>query len=527
MTPCCSTTKHTCYDYLVFGIVLTFYSTLWWYRGSIAPIVDVLEEELHATASDIGFLSSIMYIGYSSMQLPTGLLLQIYSPEFITFISSFGLTITSLLFSISNNLTFTTIIQLFSGILIGPIWVTCLSIIDQRFTSKNVALLCGVAVFSTKIFLITATTIQARIYEIYNQWRPSYWVISAISCISAILTFIVIIFEQNQSTQIKYNEITNQFENSVDFSHRELDTFDGDNETDAYKIRDYSKNHLDSNTPLISDKTVGKNNCFCCKFSIYRKELRSNDNKSALFILKTLWKSLKKSITNYRNYLCGIWGFCMVSIQLGLNGLWFVSYFMVKYKYSRALSTLICGIFYFVQAFSSLLFGKLSKKYQKRKIFLVFGMLLQLTQIGIIYIPETVISSIIDSMYFVIFLNCIAGFGQGAHPPMFSLMREYNNYYECSDTATSFIQTIVMSAGFVTPYIIGYLLDYNWSNRGANDFDEYGDRHYIVDDYNFAFIIIPILVVVGTCCALLLIETNGENIDYSDNEQLKQVTVIK
>eukprot|EP00483_Globobulimina_turgida_P009518 UN09537 len=178
-------------------------------------------------------------------------------------------------------------------------------------------------------------------------------------------------------------------------------------------------------------------------------------------------KSLKLSVLNYRNWFLGIWAFCTTSIFLSLNGLWFITYFMIKFGYSRSLATIISGLFYLVQAFSSLFFGRMAKKYKKRKIIIIVGVLcVAVGSIAIIYIP----SKYFTSMYLLIFFNCIAGFGCGVYPALFALMREYNNYYQCSDTATSFIQSIGMISGFVVPLLIGELLDVNWMQRGGDDY---------------------------------------------------------
>eukprot|EP01083_Nonionella_stella_P263854 895794_1 len=63
-------------DYIIalFG-GLTF-CLFFFYRGSLSPIVDVLEQEFHATSSQIGLMSSLFYVGYAIIQIPCGFALE-------------------------------------------------------------------------------------------------------------------------------------------------------------------------------------------------------------------------------------------------------------------------------------------------------------------------------------------------------------------------------------------------------------------------------------------------------------------
>ena len=115
----------------------------------------------------------------------------------------------------------------------------------------------------------------------------------------------------------------------------------------------------------------------------------------------------------------------------------------------------------------------------------------------------------------VVTLNLIAGIGGGTWGLLWALQREYNAYYKCKETAAGLVNTLQNSAGFVGQLFIGEMLDIAWKAR-SGDTNEDGDRVYNTGDYDFALIIIPIVVGGAIISALLLKETNAENLDYSE-----------
>ena len=72
-------------------------------------------------------------------------------------------------------------------------------------------------------------------------------------------------------------------------------------------------------------------------------------------------------------------------------------------------------------------------------------------------------------------------------------------------------------AGYIMPYIIGMMMDYNWEQRGGQT-DINGDRIYIVEDYNYGFILIPICCCIYLLNALIIKETNGNIIQWNDQQ---------
>ena len=81
-------------------------------------------------------------------------------------------------------------------------------------------------------------------------------------------------------------------------------------------------------------------------------------------------------------------------------------------------------------------------------------------------------------------MNILSGIGCGIIPIGFALVREYNDFYKCSDVASGITNTIGKSSAFVMQWLMGILIDYNWENRNGG-FDEHNERDYNVNKYSY------------------------------------------
>jgi len=183
---------------------------------------------------------------------------------------------------------------------------------------------------------------------------------------------------------------------------------------------------------------------------------------------------------------------------------------MLKYEYSRSLATFIVGVFYLGMAFGSIICGKIANKYKIRKWIIIIGVLMiGIGSCSVIYLLDGD-----AAMYLVILMNFICGFGYGAIPVSFALIREYNNQYQCSDTATAFCYALQVGSGFAVQYLIGDLLDYSWERRGGDEFVDGGnEREYNVTDYDLAFLTIPTLLAIALVLSFCVRETHGVDVD--------------
>ena len=385
-------------DWIIIFFVCQVYTFGYWIRGSLAAITDVLEEEFNGTATQIGLLSSILYLSYLLFQLPSGLLLQIFSGEFVIIVSAFGLALSSLAFAYSPNFELAIPFHFLNGVFVAPAWIAAVSVASERFGSSNTALSTGIMIFWCKLWIVALNTFQAMIYEQYETWRVPFIGLTVILSLIAVLMTVAVLLET------KPNADSIDFVDSIDgVAEQELDSFEGTPTAVKSSSNGYHQSgYHDDRSPLISKRSNPKSQRVrCC--AIYRADAK---DKSFCDRLRKMWLSLSRTLKNPYNYLLGIWGFCACSVAYALGGLWLVSYLMLKFGYSRSLATFIVGVFYLGMAFGSLAFGRFANKYKIRKYVIILGVIM----IGI-------------GSCSVILMKFLCGFGYGVVPVSFALIR--------------------------------------------------------------------------------------------------------
>eukprot|EP01083_Nonionella_stella_P073663 199398_1 len=302
----------TVYFIVIFGGLI--FCLIFFYRGSLSPIVDVLEQEFHATSSQIGKMASLFYVGYTVVQIPSGFALEILSAEFLILTAGFGFTAAAFLFGLSQDTSYASTILSIAGVLGGPVWISCLALMGQRMGNNAIPLWSGIQLFYTYFFLMGMNTLQAYLWDEHYIWREVYFALAG-SILLVSICFLAF--------------------NLCDNTHNDAN----DQSTTRHKL------------------------CF----SILR-ERHVSSNLSLTVI--------KLAFCNPWNYVVGLYNFAVAAIILGFNGLWLIPFLMNKYGYERSLAVVISNLFFISSAIGGLIMGKLSTKYKKRKIFLVISSLM-------------------------------------------------------------------------------------------------------------------------------------------------------
>lgn len=211
-------------------------------------------------------------------------------------------------------------------------------------------------------------------------------------------------------------------------------------------------------------------------------------------------------MSNYLNWCLGLYGFASFTVFSSVFGLWLIPFLMIKQNYSRSLSSFIAGYVFAASGVSSVGYGYFSKKYKNRKIYLMVAVFLLSSLLLLVYVDANVLD-----VYEVFIIISLSAIGVATNVILFTLAREYNEKSECAETATGFISAIQSSAGFVSQYVIGILIDYHWNKRNENGKDAV--REYDASDYEWAFsCVIPACLIMLIVTTLFLKETHAKNI---------------
>eukprot|EP01083_Nonionella_stella_P016069 44938_1 len=485
---------HVCKNYEFWYIFLCciVYSLGYFYRNSVSAITDALQKDLETDASGIGLLS-FLYASYFGMQLIISLLLEIYSYQLLLYLGSFGLGLTSFLFGLSSHIAYATIIRFVSGLFLAPLFLTGISIGAHKFGAQYVTFITGILLFSSQSFFSGIVAFQAYLYHRHNIWREVYYIMGALSMFISFLVGIMAIMELKKSAQD-----LQKISNDVKYDNKYAFTFH-------------------DQTPLMASKNNSRNNSSFTHSLIFRPDMSMSQvsNKKT----RQMIHSLKRSMRNVTNWVLGVQQFALRSITYALNGLWIIAYLELKFGYLPSLSAIISAVFFISASCGSVFCGKMMQRYNKRKIFLVLGVFLSAACLVIIYgLPPASESEWNDNLILVVVIlsNAISGFGCGFLPVGFTMARELNDLYRCGDTAVGMVNMIGNGAGFASQILVSNLIDMSWRN-GPGLYDEYGLKIYSVEDYDFAFMLIPITLVLALVMSLITTEpsTLDSYISYS------------
>eukprot|EP01084_Bolivina_argentea_P274721 468310_1 len=407
-----------CYKYFCFAIAVSVWFYGVYFRSSIGPIADVLEETLNTTAVGITMVNSFYYVTYSLSLIPYGLILQYISPKYMILYSSFSFSIASLLFSFSTNVTYATTFSALCGLFLAPAFLSIIKLVeDYWFSTQYLPFMIALQTFFGYNLLFGLRYLQAWIYESHDDWQITYYFFSACSITSFLIFLMITIYDFRYTTQIN-------------------------NET---QLLDTVTDNYDTDTPTVHVISV----------PIAHKQ--------------TIFFKLKYAMCNKLNWMLCVWGFCAITIINGFNGLWLINYFMLKFNYTRTLAAFISGLYYMTRAFTGLAYGKLAVYYKKRKIFLIIATMCWFGSIFTIYCPQK------THLTFIIIATLISGMGAPVWNVYWTLSREYNHYYNCKDIASGFNNSVSNLAGFASQLFIAELIDISYENSNN---DEYTVHNY-------------------------------------------------
>lgn len=226
---------------------------------------------------------------------------------------------------------------------------------------------------------------------------------------------------------------------------------------------------------------------------------------------RTPYEAMNLALKNPWNYVLGLHWFTVATVIVALNGVWLISYMSLKFAFSREIATMINGLFFTSYAVGNAVLGSLSTKLKRRKPFYFISSLAPLSPLYLVYCePDAHIITVIAA-------NVLSGFCSGIVSIEFGTVREYNDFYGCSDVAGGFVNSCgFLLGGTAMPWLMGTLMDYNWALRGGGFDEESGDRLYSVDDYDTAFLMMPIVIILNLCVTMMVKETNGQVVQWDE-----------
>eukprot|EP01084_Bolivina_argentea_P300722 518619_1 len=336
------------------------YSFVFFYRNSLAPILDVLEDEFHATSSEIGMMSSLLWLGYFTLQFPAGFVLEKFAVEFVIFVSAVGLSIASLLFGISTDITFASIALALSGVSVSCVFLATIALVGQKLGNNYIPIWNGVIYFYTFHFLLAMNYVQSWLWTKHSLWRHVYYGVSGSVLFISIIFLIVKMCTKRHELMYanriyKKEPSAGAIEESVELE--ESKPSGGEQKLDAPSpVVSIQSDHNSSSKPLLATDSDN----IRWYMSVYRTRVEKSGSNLGC-------KLIKAALCNHWNYIVGMYVFSVAALLYAFNGLWLIMFLMTKYKIERGVASIVSNLFYISSAVFGVIIGQLSTKYKKKK----------------------------------------------------------------------------------------------------------------------------------------------------------------
>lgn len=215
----------------------------------------------------------------------------------------------------------------------------------------------------------------------------------------------------------------------------------------------------------------------------------------------SIWRSLRQVFSNRQVWLNAGAGLGTTAPLLGFAGLWGVPYFETRYGIDRTAAAGMTSMVLIGLAIGSPFFGWLSDRMKRRRLPLVFGLLICLLSFtALIHLPKLPIN-------LATILALVCGFGAASQIACFAAAREASPR-ELSGTTLGITNGVVTSAGAVFQPLIGSLLDIGWTGETDG-----GARVCNLATYQFALSAVTIGTAFGLLSALVTRETYCRSLD--------------
>jgi MFS family permease len=201
----------------------------------------------------------------------------------------------------------------------------------------------------------------------------------------------------------------------------------------------------------------------------------------------SLLHDLKIILTNKQNWFIAIYGGLIFTATPVFGGMWGVAFIITKYHLSMTFAATLTSILFIGWMLGSPIFGWLSDRFQRRKIFMLIGLIGTFISLTIvIYLPAMIDAQLVTGVCLFIF-----GFCSGAMPLGFSLIREINPP-QVTGTAIGFMNCANMIGCALVPPLIGFILDLSMPGQKITSAYQFS-----AGSYELALSVLPLLLLIS------------------------------
>jgi MFS family permease len=219
-----------------------------------------------------------------------------------------------------------------------------------------------------------------------------------------------------------------------------------------------------------------------------------------------VWSSLAKVLTNKQTWINGFYIGLLYGPTASFAGLWGVSFMSVAYNASLTSAAAEVGMVFIGLAIGCPLIGMMSEYFQSRLVFMRLSSILSSIILSIViyihfFVPGFNPS---ETLWYVLLL--LYGIVNSGIIPSYALASEVNKK-EVTGMAIGFTNMASVIFGAIFIPIVGWILDSVWGGQIHS-----GAPVYTETNYEIAFLLLPICLVLSFVLTFFIKETHCKNV---------------
>lgn len=177
--------------WLSWGLGAAFYFSGFYQRVAPAVMTDQLMVDFGIGAAALGNLSAFYFYSYVAVQIPTGLLADVWGPRRILSTGAFVAALGALLFAGAPNILVASLGRLLIGASVGVAWVALLKLATHWFPPNRFAVATGLSLFVGLGGAVSAG-VPLRFLVDHFGWRPVMGVSGALTLLIGVMIWVVV-----------------------------------------------------------------------------------------------------------------------------------------------------------------------------------------------------------------------------------------------------------------------------------------------------------------------------------------------
>jgi len=187
----------------IWGLGAAFYLYAFFQRVAPGVMTAELSADFNLSASALGNLSAFYFYSYVAMQIPTGILADLWGPRKLLTAGALIASLGSLFFAFSDSFTLAAIGRLLIGASVSVAFISMLKLASHWLHPRQFALASGMALFTGIIGAVFAGVPLRMLVEHYG-WRDTIAVSSAFPLIIALLIWLMVRDDPQDKGYISY-----------------------------------------------------------------------------------------------------------------------------------------------------------------------------------------------------------------------------------------------------------------------------------------------------------------------------------